>query len=288
MAALGDAVQETHIALETAGIPDARLEAELLLTNVLNVPRHRIYAFQEQELTPAETELLARLLERRFGREPLAYILGHKEMYGVDLVVGPGVMVPRPETELLVEQSMFLGMMRMEEGELVIAEPGTGSAGISINLAIHLPVARIYATELSPKAFEIAEINVRRHNVQDRVTLLQGDLLEPVSEPVDLVVANLPYIPSDRISHLQPEVQREPREALDGGPDGLEVIRRLLDQAQHKLKDTGVMILEIDPEQVQTLSEAALAIFPGATISIEKDLARMDRVFIMDLAGGGW
>ena len=285
MAALGDAVQQTHAALEAAGIPDARLEAELLLTNVLSVPRHRIYAFQEQELTPEETELLASLLERRLTREPLAYILGHKEMYGVDLAIGPGVMVPRPETELLVERCLFLGMVRMEEGDLVIAEPGTGSGGISINLAIHLPVARVYSTDLSTEALKIAEINVRMHNVQDRVTLLHGDLLDPVTEPADLVVANLPYIPSDRIATLQPEVQREPREALDGGPDGLDVIRRLLRQSRDKLKDTGVMVLEIDPEQVQPLTDEALAVFPGAAITVEKDLGGLDRMFVMELGG---
>ena len=285
MAALGDSIQQTHAALEAAGIPDARLEAELLLTNVLSVPRHRIYAFQEQELTPEETDLLAGLLERRLSREPLAYILGHKEMYGVDLAVGPGVMIPRPETELLVERCLFLGMMRMQEGEMVIAEPGTGSGGISINLAIHLPVAKIYATDLSAEALKIAEINVRMHNVQDRVTLLQGDLLDPVAEPVDLIVANLPYIPTDRIATLQPEVRREPREALDGGPDGLDVIRRLLRQSLHKLKSTGVMVLEIDPDQVQPLTEDALALFPGAAINVEQDLAHLDRVFVMELGG---
>ena len=285
MAALGDSIQQTHAALEAAGIPDARLEAELLLTNVLSVPRHRIYAFQEQELTPEETDLLAGLLERRLSREPLAYILGHKEMYGVDLAVGPGVMIPRPETELLVERCLFLGMMRMQEGEMVIAEPGTGSGGISINLAIHLPVAKIYATDLSAEALKIAEINVRMHNVQDRVTLLQGDLLDPVAEPVDLIVANLPYIPTDRIATLQPEVRREPREALDGGPDGLDVIRRLLRQSIHKLKSTGVMVLEIDPEQVQPLKEDTLALFPGAAINVEQDLAHLDRVFVMELGG---
>ena len=285
MTALADSIQQTHAVLEAAGIPDARLEAELLLINVLSVPRHRIYAFQEQELTEEESHLLASLLERRLSREPLAYILGHKEMYGVDLVVGPGVMIPRPETELLVERCLFLGMTRMEEGEMIIAEPGTGSGGISINLAIHLPRAKIYATDLSQEALKIAETNVRMHNVQDRVTLIQGDLLDPVGEPADLIVANLPYIPTDRIPTLQPEVQREPREALDGGPDGLDVIRRLLWQSVHKLKSTGVMVLEIDPEQAGPLTDDALSLFPGAAISVEKDLARLDRVFVMELGG---
>ena len=182
MAALRDVIRRTQDALDAAGIDDARLEAEVMLINVLQMPRHRIYAYQEQELTPRQEELLAQLVERRLKREPLAYMLGHKEFYGLDLAVGRGVLIPRPETELLVEQTLFLAMMHMEAGELVIAEPGTGSGAVSINLAIHLPMARIYATELYPEALKVAEYNIGRHNVADRVTLLQGDLLDPVDE----------------------------------------------------------------------------------------------------------
>ena len=283
MASLREVLRQTQDSLNTVGIPDARLEAEVLLTNILQMPRHRIYAFQEQELTSQQEEYLAGLLERRLKREPLAYIVGHREFYGLDLAVGPGVMIPRPETELLVEQTLFLALLHMEEGELVIVEPGTGSGAISINLAIHLPMARIYATELSPEALRIAEHNVRAHNVADRVTLLQGDLLEPVQEPADIIVANLPYISSPEIPGLQPEIQWEPREALDGGPGGLDVITRLLRQAVHKLKASGVIILEIDPHQVQPLESLARELLPGAAISIEEDLAHLDRVFIVDL-----
>ncbi|MCE2464422.1 MAG: peptide chain release factor N(5)-glutamine methyltransferase [Dehalococcoidia bacterium] len=167
---------------------------------------------------------------------------------------------------------------------MVIAEPGTGSGAISINLAIHLPMARIYATELYQEAAEVANYNINRHNVADRVTLLQGDLLEPIPEMADIIVANLPYISSDVIPNLQPEVQWEPREALDGGVDGLDIIRRMMHQAQHKLKQSGVIILEIDPAQVQPLEELALEIFPGANVSVEQDLARLDRMLIIDLS----
>jgi release factor glutamine methyltransferase len=284
MVALGVVIRQTQETLESASIPDARLEAEILLINILRVPRHRIYAFQEQELTSHEEELLARSLERRLKREPLAYILGHKEFYGVDLAVRPGALVPRPETELLVEQTLFLSLVHMEGGQMVIAEPGTGSGAISINLAIHLPMARIYATELYQEAVEVAEYNISRHNVADRVTLLQGDLLEPVPEMADIVVANLPYLSSDAIPNLQPEVQWEPREALDGGVDGLDIIKRMMHQARHKLRQNGVMILEIDPHQVQPLEKLALELFPGANISVEQDLARLDRIFIIDLS----
>ena len=283
MVALGEVIRQTQHTLEAAGIPDARLEAELLLTNTLRMPRHHIYAFQEQELNSQQRELLARLVERRLKREPLAYILGHKEFYGVDLAVGPGVMIPRPETELLVEQTLFLALMHMEAEELVIAETGIGSGAISINLAIHLPRARIYATELYPQALKVAEHNIQAHNVADRVTLLLGDLLEPVPESADIIVANLPYITSGEIASLQPEIQWEPREALDGGPDGLDAIRRLLNQAQEKLKPDGVIILEIDPLQVQALEEQTGMLFPGASMTVEQDLAHLDRIFVVDL-----
>ena len=284
MVALGDIIGQTHRTLEEAGIPDARLEAEVLLINIMQMPRHRIYAYQEQELTSHQSKLLAQLLERRLKREPLAYILGHKEFYGVDLAVGPGVMIPRPETELIVEQTLFMSLMHMEAGQLVVAEPGTGSGAISINLAIHLPMGRIYATELSPEAVKVAEHNIRQHNVADRVTLLPGDLLEPVEEPIDVIVANLPYVPSDAIEGLQPEIQWEPRQALDGGPDGLDTIRRLLHQAKDKLKETGVIILEMAPQQMQPIEALSRELFPKASISTEQDLSHQDRVFIVDLS----
>ena len=283
MAAIGDAVRETQRAFEGVTIPDARLEAEIIVTNVLQMPRQHLYAYREEELTSREEQLLRQFVERRLKREPLAYILGHKEFCGLDLAVGPGVLVPRPETELLVEQALFLSMMRMESGDLVIAEPGTGSGAVSVNLAIHLPMARIYATELHPAAMNVARCNVRKHNVADRVTLIQGSLLEPVQETADIIVANLPYVPSGEIATLQPEIQWEPREALDGGPDGLDVIRSLLQQAHSKIKDTGVIILEIDPRQVQPLEELAREIFPSATTITEHDLAHLDRVFMINL-----
>ena len=283
MAAIGDTIRETQRSFEVVAIPDARLEAEIIVTNVLRMPRQHLYAYREEELTSQQAQLLSQLVERRVGREPLAYILGHKECYGLDLAVGPAVMIPRPETELLVEQALFLSMMRMESGAIVIAEPGTGSGAISINLALHLPMARIYATELFPEALKVAAFNVHKHNVADRITLVQGNLLEPVPELADIIVANLPYVSSDKIAKLQPEIQWEPREALDGGLDGLDVIRSLLKQAQSSLKKTGVIILEIDPHQAEPLEELALKLFPSSTTRVEQDLARLDRIFMINL-----
>ena len=271
--------------MAAADIPDARLEAEVMIMNVMRVPRHRIYAYFEEEVPEEAEKVLGELVERRLKREPLAYIMGHKEFYGVDLLVAPGVLIPRPETEGLVEQTLFASMMRMEEGSFVIADPGTGCGTIAVSLAIHLPSAHIVATDLYETPLRVAEVNVQRHNVADRVSLMQGDLLEPLPEPADLVVANLPYIRSEVIDTLQPEIQFEPREELDGGTDGLDLIRRLLQQATTKLKPNGVILLEIDPQQVRPIEMEAGNLFPGSTVSIERDLAGLERVLTIDTAG---
>ena len=282
MAALGDVLRQTHETLAEAGIPDARLEAELLLHHLLGIPKHRLYAFQEQEVSDQHIGLLQESVQRRLTREPLAYILGVKEFYGIELEVSPDVLIPRPESEYLVEQALLTSMMRAGESDWAVADVGTGSGALAISLAIHLPMARIYATEKSSRAADVAARNIQRHNVEDRVTLVQGNLLDGVPESSDIILANLPYIRSEAISDLQPEVQWEPQEALDGGEDGLDVIRDLLRQAPGKLKDGGMLLLEIDPDQASPLEEMGRSLFPGAEVSVQRDLAGQARYFIVD------
>lgn len=279
MASLRRIIQQTHQTLESSGIPDPRLEAEVMVMNLMKMARQDIYTNQEVEVGPQREQELAGTVERRLKREPLAYILGYREFYGINLVVTPSVMVPRPETESLVEHALFMALMGMETRELVIADIGTGSGAIAVNLAIHLPAANIYAFDFTDGALDVAAYNVRAHNVADRVTLGKGDLLEPLPEPVDLIIANLPYLPSGRIDTLQPEIQWEPRQALDGGADGLDVIRRLLSQAPGKLKTPGTILLELDPEQVPAVEDLAALHFPEASTSVEQDLAGLDRIF---------
>ena len=278
MAVLRTVIQDTHQKLEAAGIPDARLEAEVLVMNVMRMARQNIFAEQEAEVSGQQQAALDSNLERRFDREPLAYILGQREFYGISVMVTPAVLIPRPETEGLVEHALFMALMGMESTELTIADVGTGSGAIAINLAIHLPAAKIFAVDVDDAVLDVASFNIRAHGVADRVSLAIGDLLEAVPEPVDLIVANLPYIPTDRIPTLQPEVQREPELALDGGPDGLDLVRRLLLQAEDKLKDHGIILLELDPEQVPVVQELALKHFPESSTSVEQDLAHLDRI----------
>ena len=290
MPSLRTVIQETHRTLESVGIPDARLESEVMVMDVMRMPRQSIFAEQESQVSPQQEEQLAAIVARRLTREPLAYILNYREFYGVNLLVNQDVLIPRPETETMVEHALFMALMGMESRELVIADVGTGTGAIAVNLAIHLPAARIYASDAYDGTLDVAAYNVRMHNVADRVTLLKGDLLEPLPEPVDVIVANLPYLPTDRIPTLQPEIQWEPVAALDGGADGLDHIRRLLSQAAashgvegNRLKSHGVILLEMDPEQMSEAQLLASAAFPEAEITIEPDLAGLNRVLSVSL-----
>ena len=285
MATIRETLQQTHGNLESVGIPDARLEAEVMVMNVMRMPRQDLFSHQEDGVNAQQERELAQIVERRLKREPLAYILAYKEFYGVNLLVNSDVLIPRPETETMVEHALFMALMGMETTELVIADVGTGTGAIAINLAIHLPAARIYAIDAADAVLDVASHNIRAHNVADRIKLAKGDLLEPLLEPVDLIVANLPYIPTSRIPTLQPEIQWEPSAALDGGDDGLDLIRRLMSQAPDKLKENGIILLELDPEQVPAVEELSRQLFPEATTSIEQDLAHRDRVFVINRAG---
>jgi release factor glutamine methyltransferase len=284
MPSLREIVQQTHQTLEAYGIADARLEAEVMAMNVMQMPRHGLVAQQEMEVSRQQQESLKEILLRRQKREPLAYILGHKEFYGVDLLVTPDVLIPRPETETLVEHALFMCLMGMEVAQLVIADVGTGTGAIAINLGLHIPAARIYATDTNEKSLAVANFNIRRHNVADRITLCHGDLLEPLPEPVDLIVANLPYIPTQRVPALQAEIQWEPVEALDGGSQGMDLIARLISQAAGKLNPQGAILLEMDPEQMPVAEGLAQQYLPEAETSVERDLAGMDRVFVISRA----
>ncbi len=282
MTVIRNTIRETHQTLEAAGIPDARLEAEVMVMTVMRMTRQNIFAEQETEVPANEARQLAEIVAQRLERVPLAYIIGYREFYGINVVVTPNVLIPRPETEGMVEHTLFMALMGMETRELTIADIGTGSGAIAVNLAIHLPAARIYAVDISEPALDVAAYNIRTHSVHDRVRLGHGDLLEPLPEPIDLIVANLPYIPSERIPMLQPEVQQEPSVALDGGSDGLDLVRRLLSQAPAKLNSPGVILLELDPEQFPAVEALALQQFPDAEITVEQDLSRRDRIMAIN------
>ena len=275
---IGEALDHFGSRIDQKGILDSMLEAEVLLRHVLEVDRARLFACLFDQLSREHTERLNLLVDRRLDREPLAYIIGHREFYGLDICVNPSVLIPRQETELLVEKALDFVGRRKCRSPIVIADVCTGSGAIAVALAHTIPDAVVYATDLSDEALNVADINRRKHHVEDRVHLRQGDLLEALPCPVDLIVANPPYISSDAIEHLAPEVRREPVHALDGGPDGLVLTGRLIREAGAYLNPGGAMFIEISPEQCGSARDMLTQRFSDGTTSVYRDLLGLPRV----------
>jgi release factor glutamine methyltransferase len=298
--------------LAAHAIDDATLEAELLLMHVLGIDRAHLYVRFEDELLPDDEQAFDRLIDRRLSREPISYITGHREFFGEDFFVAPGVLIPRAESELLVEEVLRLVEHNrpdnlqwpqvLEEGETrgeypparhrpvtlrkveSIADIGTGCGAIAISLALRLPGASVYATDISPRALEIAAINCHRHGVQ--VHLLEGDLLSPVPEPVDIIIANLPYVMDEELGELGAEIRvYEPRVALAGGREGLDKVHQLLAEAPQKLRPGGVVLLEIAPPQGPVLTSWVEDLFPDASVELIADLSGASRVLKVVLTG---
>lgn len=270
-------------ALEAAGIQPARAEAEWLLAGLLGVDRFALYLDPARRLaTPTVTRYLDQI-ERRAAHEPLQYLLGWEEFHGLRLAVSPDVLVPRPETEGLVTWALEV---LAERPEPVVADLGTGSGAIACAIAHAAPRAEVLAVELSAGALAVATRNVRALGLASRVRLLAGDLFAPLASipaSLDLVVANPPYLPSAVIASLPPEVSRhEPRAALDGGPDGLAVIRRIVTGAPALLRPSGMLLMEIGEEQAGPVASLMAAEgFSG--IRARRDLNGVERYI-----GGRW
>ena len=282
---LSEALQSVTQTLRRARIADPSVEAEILLGHVLGMSKTRLCTEPDRSLTSAETERLSYLVQRRLDREPAAYILGHCEFYGIDLYVDSHTLIPRPETELLVEEAVEVAHCISRRGErITIADIGTGCGAVAISLALALPQARIYATDVSPSALQVAEANCRRHGVNARVVLLQGNLLEPLPQNLDMVVANLPYVKDCEFVDLSPEIrEHEPTIALAGGRDGLDKIRDMLQQmgakgSAHLREGRAYLLLEIGQGQGEVVTSIVNDYFPQASIELIPDLGGIERV----------
>ena len=277
---LREALQSVTQTLRRAGIADASVEAELLLGHILGISKTQLYIEPERGLTSADIKHLRRLVRRRLDHEPAAYILGNCEFYGIDFCIDCHTFIPRPETELLVEKAVELASRISHQGKrITIADVGTGCGAIAISLALALPQAKIYATDISASALQVAEMNCRRHAVSSQVELLQGNLLEPLSQPVDMIVANLPYIKSCEFKDLSPEVRNfEPTTALAGGEDGLGKIQQILEQMPGKLNYGGCFLLEIGQGQGRMVTSLIKSYFPQASMELISDLGGIERV----------
>jgi release factor glutamine methyltransferase len=278
--------------LQSSGIDGARAEARWLLARALSASDAELLARGERPVPPDAARQFGEWLARRVAREPFAYVVGEREFYGRSFVVNKHVLVPRPETETLLETALNV----ISEWQLDSPSPasgrggrgvrglaidvGTGSGAIACTLALEAPDCCVVGSDVSVEAMAVAAHNRRRLGLDGRLALVRGGLLDWLGEPADLVVANLPYIPLSRIRSLMPEVsQWEPHLALDGGRDGADLIRALLADAGRVVRPGGTILLELDPEQI----EAVCAALPEATPSVIRDLAGLERVLRLDL-----
>lgn len=251
-----------------------RVEAEVLLMHVLDTSRASLLAHPERRLAAEQAARYQDLVSRRASEYPLPYITGRCEFYGLDLEVTPEVMIPRPETETVVD-------LALERQPSRVVDVGTGSGCIAVALATHLPEATVYGIDISPSALAVACRNAERHGVDDRVRLMVGDVLSPRPSPVELIVSNPPYVSAREWAALPKSIRHfEPRAAHYGGADGLAIIRKLLAQSRGVVEPGGAVLIEIGAGQGRDAVGLAQMFFPSgeAAIRLHADLAGRDRV----------
>ncbi len=257
------------------------LDASVLIAHIVRKPRTWVVAHPELALTTAQRKLLDSALGRLEAGEAFPYVLGRWDFFGLQFEVTPDVLIPRPETELLVEKA--IAWLQKSPVRRTIADVGTGSGAIAISIAVNIPDAHVLATDISHRALEVARRNALRFNVERRVDFVQCDLLPQHIDPLpteshfDLICANLPYIPTVKL-HSLPVFGREPTVALDGGPDGLDPIRRLLNMGPEWLAPNGMILLEIEATRGIQALNLACDLFSNASIHLYQDLMGQDRL----------
>lgn len=239
--------------LKKKDIESPRLSAEILLAHQLNINRVKLYLNLNQPLNDSEVSGYRTLIKRRVNREPIHYITGHREFWSLDFKVGPQVMVPRPESELLVELGLSLCKGSLEGECKRILDLGTGCGALCISLACEVEQGSFWASDISDEALDLARFNARKHGVENRIEFIQGDLFQPFKDKnlrFDIIISNPPYIASEAISALPPDVRNyEPRVALDGREEGLFFIKKIISEGKDYLNPGGWVLLEMDPDQ---------------------------------------
>lgn len=299
---VGELLRQGTERLRASGSPSARLDAELLLGHVLGVERTSVLAHPDAPVGDGQVVTWHALLARRAAGEPVAYLRGIKEFLGIAFAVDSRALIPRPETELLVEvaverlaNTLVSAPRPLDAPPLVAWDLGTGSGAVVVGIAVtlrrrgFLDAVRLLASDVSPDALKVAIENAVAHGVADRIDFAVGDLVavEPPPGRVHLLAANLPYVPTAELPHLTADLAHEPVVALDGGPDGLDVIRRLLAQLPDVLEPGGVALLEIGADQGRRMREAVASTLPGWEVSVLPDLAGRERLAVIDLPAAG-
>ena len=288
MTTIHRALEHASSFLKQTDQANAKLDAQVLLSHILHIERSFLYAYPEHILTAEQEQHFQALIERRSLGEPVAYLIGHKEFYGLDFLVDKRVLIPRPETELLVEVSLNACRKMLDAGRTpIVVDIGTGSGAIPVTLAVFEPRLRyLYASDISADALDVAYLNCQRHHVEDRIRLLHGDLLEPLPEPVDIITANLPYIGKDELEEIPLDVRAyEPHLALFSGPLGLDLMLRFFQELQHsqKLKEGALLFLEIGYNQHESLTSMLKEIWPQSILTFTRDFAGWNRVLRVTL-----
>jgi len=268
-----EVLRGTERYLADRGVENPRLNSEHLLAHVLGLKRMELYLQFDRPLTESERAPLRDLVKRRGTREPLQHVLGTAEFHGRTFTCDKRALVPRPETEQLVELALEIAK---DKPTATILDIGTGSGVIALTIALELPSATLHATDLSPDALDLAAENAARHALTARILFHQADLLPPDGTRFDLIIANLPYIPAGEIASLSPEVRHDPASALDGGADGLDLIRRLIDTAPGRLDPGGALLLEIGSGQADAVN-TLLSARKFRDISVRPDYQNIPR-----------
>lgn len=279
---IGDALQQGSAHLRESGVGSGNIEAAILLSMVTGLDRLRLITYMSRKLSPNEHDEFVTLVDRRASREPIQYITGKSEFMGLEFEVSPAVLVPRPDTEILVEAVLDAEESAGARDDVLIADVGTGSGAIAVSLASYLRYSRVIAVEISPGALATARANMKRHGVADRIELLQGDGLAPLAPyagRLSHLVSNPPYIPSTDIPGLEPEVRDyEPRVALTPGEDGLTWYRRFASQGPELLMPGGLLSVEVGSDQAEAVMELLRADGRWDTITSRRDLGGIERV----------
>jgi release factor glutamine methyltransferase len=290
---VGRALLAASRRLREAGSDTPQLDSAVLLAHVLGVSKTWLYAHPHRPLTEEEITRFEELVRRRMCHEPVAYLVGYKSFYGLDISVDRRVLIPRPETEVLVERVLAYVRYLISQGYTPrIADVGTGSGAIAVALAVNAPGVIIYATDISEDALAVAAQNVWRYGLGEQVQLLPGHLIEPLPEPVDIIVANLPYVASQALAELPPQVRDyEPMLALDGGAEGLGVLTAFFEllrapEGRAKLRPGARIYLEIGADQGSAARNLAQTAFPEADVEVLVDYSGLDRVLVVSLPGG--
>ena len=262
-------------------LDDTNASALVLLSHVLQTPKTWVLAHPEARLNPGQHQRFLNLVQRFAEGEPLPYLTGRQEFFGLEIMVSPAVLIPRPETELLVEEA--LAWLRAQPDPLSALDLGTGSGCIAAALASRLPSLRVTALDISADALSLAAENARALRVSKRVTIMHADLIPPALPRFNLICANLPYIPTHKLSAVN-SLPYEPAEALDGGTDGLRLLRHFFNQAPRHLSAGGLLLAETEADLGAETRSLALEAFPSAQVDLLKDLNQRDRLVRVQLA----